>query len=472
MDPSKAVLADVELYGIDINEKDKIVAQLDLTHQYNNSLEFKTGFKYRDKERKASFYDKFYGWNEADYGPTPTLAQVANDLGVELIDQPGRSDYLDNFAIDYQQHFSKVIPVQDLKRWWEENKHKLSFLPGDSEVVENGGGLSRNFDLYESHTSVYGMATYKFSDQWSMLTGVRATQTKTDVDGYVAVENDQGTTVETVSNSNDYWSVLPSMHLTYKADELSNVRLALTRTFARPDFGQLSPGATYSEMENSLKSGNPELKPTYSNNFDLMYERYFDNAGILSVGYFYKQITDPVFSQSYQADYRGESVTVKSPLNGDNAWLHGVEFATNSSFAFVSESLANFGFNFNLTLMKSEMSIPDRADKVNIPRQADMLFNTGIYYDGYDFSARIAVNHKGSYIEDHGNNSDLDTYYGDYTSVDVSASYNITDQAMVYIELNNLTDEPLQYYTGSLLRPNQIEYYGIRGQVGFKYDFF
>jgi hypothetical protein len=30
----------------------------------------------------------------------------------------------------------------------------------------------------------------------------------------------------------------------------------------------------------------------------------------------------------------------------------------------------------------------------------------------------------------------------------------------------------LQYYTGSEQRPNQIEYYGIRGQVGFKYDFY
>jgi len=472
MDPAKAVLADVELYGININEKDKIVAQFDITHWYSDALELKAGVKYRDKERKADFYDKFYGWNEAEYGPTPTLAQVANDLGVTLTDQPGRSDYLDNFAIDYQQHFSQVIPVKDLKRWWVDNKHKLSFLPGDSEVVENGGGLSRNFDLYESHTSIYGMATYNFSEQWSMLTGVRATQTKTDVDGYIAVENEQGTSVEPVTNSNDYWSVLPSMHLTYKADELSNVRLALTRTFARPDFGQLSPGATYSEMENTLKSGNPELEPTYANNFDLMYERYFDNAGVISVGYFYKHITDPVFSQSYQADYRGESVTVKSPLNGDNAWLHGVEFATNSSLAFVSESLSDFGVNFNFTWMDSEMSIPDRDDKVAIPRQAEMLFNTSIYYDGYDFAARIAVNHKGGYIEDHGSNSDSDTYYGDYTSVDASASYNITDQAMIYIELNNLTDEPLQYYTGSLQRPNQIEYYGIRGQVGFKYDFF
>ncbi|MFT5758958.1 MAG: TonB-dependent receptor [Alteromonadaceae bacterium] len=472
MDPTKAVLADVELYGIDIKERDKIVAQVDLTHVYNEQLALKTGFKYRSKERNASFYDKFYGWNEAEYGATPTLAQVATDLNVDLVNQPGREDYLDNFAIDYQSIFSKVIPVNDLKRWWDDNQHKLTFLDGDSEVVKNGGGLSRNFDLEETHFSLYGMATYKPSNKWTILGGIRATQTKTDVDGFVAVESDQGKSVEPEHGSKDYWSLLPSLHATYHLDEMSNVRLALTRTFSRPDFGQLSPGATYSEMENQLKSGNPELDPTYSNNIDLMYERYFDDAGIISIGYFYKQIIDPVFSQSYQGTYRDQSVTVKSPLNGDEAWLHGIEFATNTDLGFINKQLNNFGFAFNFTLMDSDMDIPERVDSAKISRQADELYNVSMYYDNGDLAARLAVNHKGKYIEDHGSNRSLDTYYGDYTSVDFTASYNITSQAMFYIELNNLTDEPLEYFTGSEQRPNQIEYYGIRGQIGFKYDFF
>ena len=472
MDPNRAVLADVELYGIDIQEKDKVVAQVDLTHHFSEQLELKAGFKYRDKERNASFYDKFYGWNEDEYGPTPTLADVAAELGVELTDQPGRSDYLDNFDIDYQKHFSKVIPVDDLKRWWDNNQHKLTFLDGDSEVVENGGGLSRNFDLEESHTSIYGMATYRPSHKWTILGGLRATQTQTEVKGFVAVESENGTSVEPENGKKDYWSILPSVHLTYHLDDMTNIRAALTRSFARPDFGQLSPGATYLEMENQLKSGNPELDPTYANNFDLMYEHYFDETGVVSLGYFYKQIIDPVFSQSYQGNYRGNSVTVKSPLNGDDAWLHGIEFNANSSLSFINNSLKDVGMSFNFTLMDSEMSIPGRDDNVKISRQADELYNAALYFDNSKVAARLALNHKGAYIEDHGNNAMLDTYYGDYTSLDFTASYYLNDDAMLYLELNNLSDEPLQYYTGSESRPNQIEYYGIRGQVGIKYDFF
>ena len=302
MDPSKAVLADVELYDIDIKEKDKIVAELNMTHRLDAVWELKAGVKYRDKERNAFFFDKFYGWNEDEFGPTPTLQRVADDIGVSLVDQPGRGDYLGDFAIDYQRYFSPVIPVDALKGWWDDNKHKLTLLEGDSEIPELGGGLSRNFDLQETHTSVYAMATYTPSDRWTVLGGLRLTQTDTEVNGFVRVTDESGIRVEPSVGKKDYLSVLPSLHLTYSPDDNTNYRLALTRTFARPDFGQLSPGATFLEIENELRSGNPELDPTYSNNIDLMYEYYFGDTGLFSAGYFYKQIKDPVFSPDLSRD--------------------------------------------------------------------------------------------------------------------------------------------------------------------------
>lgn len=471
MDPSVAYLADVELYDIDVKEKDKVVAEFNMEYQMDDNLQFKTGIKYRDKERNAYFHDKFYGWNSDLYGPAPTLQEVANQLGVSLVDQPGRNDFLNDFAIDYQSYFSTVIPVEDLMRWWDQNQDRLQLLEGDSEIPELGGGLSRNFDLEEQHMSVYGMANYTPSDQWTIVGGLRLTQTDTKVNGSVKVTDENGTRVEPSVGEKDYLSVLPSVHVTHSPDDETNYRLALSRTFARPDFGQLSPGATFLEIENELRSGNPDLDPTYSNNLDLMYEYYFADTGVFSAGYFYKQITDPVFSQTYQGTYRGQSVTVKSPLNGEDAWLHGVELAFNSNLSALGEWGDNFGLTINATFMDSEMEIPDRGDKVSISRQADKLYNVAVYYDDGYFTARLALNHKGAYIENHGENPDFDTYYGDYTSVDATASYQINDGALIYLELNNLNDEPLQYYTGSELRPNQIEYYGMRGQIGVRYNF-
>ena len=50
------------------------------------------------------------------------------------------------------------------------------------------------------------------------------------------------------------------------------------------------PYAEFSPDDEELVRGNPDLEPTTSMNFDLMYENYFENIGIVSGGVFYKDI--------------------------------------------------------------------------------------------------------------------------------------------------------------------------------------
>ena len=145
--------------------------------------------------------------------------------------------------------------------------------------------------------------------------------------------------------------------------------------------------------------------------------------------------------------------------------------AFNRDLAFINPALESVGVMVNATFMDSQMSIPGRADKVAISRQADNLYNFTLYYDDSFFAARIALNYKGEYIEEHGSNSQSDSYYGDNTSVDFTTSYQLNDNALVYLELNNLTNEPLKYYLGDESRPLQVEYYGVRGMVGINYQF-
>lgn len=464
MDPSQTKLAWVELYKVFVNEKDKIVFSTDFDWQLNDGLALKLGAKYRDKERIADFADEFYAWDSENFGDAPTLADFT------LSNQPGRSDYLSELSIDYHSQFSQVASTDALAQFWTQNKDKFKLDTGESALISNGGALGRNFDVDEQHTSVYGMATWQAKQNIEVLGGLRLTKTDTKVAGYTYLADEDKVVPTTAEN--DYLSVLPSLHVTYNSNDTTNWRIAMTRTFARPDFGSLSPGATYLEADNQLFSGNPELDPTYSNNLDLMVEHYFDRLGLVSAGFFYKDIEDPIFQSSSIGEYNGrEGVNLIRPENGDNASLTGFEFAFNRDFAFISESFANFGVMANATFMDSEMRIPERSDDVAIPRQADSLYNFTLYYDNTFFAARLAVNHKGAYIEEHGSDKDSDSYYGDYTSVDFTTSYQINDDAMVYLELNNLTNEPLMYYQGHKSRPLQVEYYGMRGMLGINYRF-
>ncbi|GAB2899320.1 TonB-dependent receptor [Microbulbifer echini] len=468
MDPAQSNLSWVELYKVYVNEKDKVVVSFDFTSELSSELELKFGMKYRDKERVSEFSDEFYAWDEVNYGSAPVLADFT------LSDQPGRSDFLSELDVNYASQFSQSASMSQLEKFWNENRDKFILVSEESALVENGGALGRNFELTESHLAAYGMGTYDFSERATFVAGLRLTQTQTEVDSQVFItdESDNGYLVP-FNGQKEYLSILPSVHLKYALTEDSNIRFAVTRTFARPDFGDLNPGGYYAEHDNEFIGGNPDLDPTYSWNLDMMYEYYFNEFGVLSTGVFYKDITDPIFKDVKEGEYNGVSgVDIYSPENGGNAWLRGLEFNLVRRLDFLPGFLSNIGVSANITLMESEMHIPGRDESVPISRQADLLHNFSIYYDDGAFSIRLAQNHKGEYIEEHGASKNGDQYYGAYTSLDMSANYTLSDSLVVFVEALNLTNEPLTYYIGNENRPKQLEYYGVRGQFGFRYSFF
>ncbi len=468
MVPGRTALSYVELYKVDVSERDNIVARLDYEMELNTTLTVKTGVKFRDKQRMAVFADEFYVWDEENAGPAPTLANF------ELIDQPGRFDYDVGGNGSYAQDFSQVVSEADMVAWYNANRDKLILDEGESALVSNGAALGRNFDVEEQHAAAYGMATWEPGIDWTIVGGLRLENTDTTVRGMVLETNADTGESQLVPNVGEktYLAALPQLHVTYDLRPDLKLRGAVTRSFARPDFGDLNPGGTYAEHDNEFFSGNADLSPSYSLNFDAAAEYYWGDIGLISLGVFYKDITDPIFKSSSVGEYKDRSgVTFFRPENGDNASLYGAEFAFNRRFDFLPGFWRDFGVSSNLTVMDSEMSIPGREGKVRIPRQADLLYNLTAYFDNGLVAARLAANYKGAYIEEHGSSDQSDSYYGEFMSVDFSATYSITDALSVYGEATNLTDEPLIYYLGDEQRPVQVEYYQPRGQLGLRYDF-
>lgn len=458
MDPARMPLANVELYKIRVKETDRIVLQGNLTVPAGDTLTFKLGGKYRDKKREASFEDLFYTWNPAA-GPVPTLSQFP------LMNQPTRKDYLDELAIGsaYARQFGQVASEKDLVAWYLANRGNLVLDEGESATMENGGALGRTFTLHEKQAAGYAMGTWNPTPDFTLVGGVRLEYTKTTVDGHVLIND----ALEPTRSSNDYLSVLPSLNATYRMGD-TQVRAAVTRTFARPDFGDLAPGGAFSEADLEYQGGNPDLKPTYSWNGDLMVEHYFGNDGVISAGAFYKRISNPIYDTRRVGTYRGiDGVTFLTPGNGATGDLYGFEFNVQRRLSFLPGLLSNLGVNANYTLIRSRFTLPDGRE-VKVPRQADNLANVAVYYDDGRFSTRLAMNYKGAYIEEYGSDADSDSYYGAYTSLDLTMNWQVTDSVTLFGEASNLTDQKLHYYLGNDRRPLQVEYYGPRFMLGVK----
>lgn len=461
MDAGQMRFTDLEFYKVYVQEKDKIVAGFNHEITASDKLTLKYGLKYRDKERNARFSDIFYNWSN---GTAPLLS----DFGQHITTQPGGANYLSEMNTNIGNTFGPVLSTGGMDQFWFQNQGNLTINKTDSEALEYNKALGRNFDVFEKHADAYGMGTYKINDRITILGGLRFSNTHTKVKGYNVIED----VLTPVENTKNYLAVLPMLHLKYMISDKTNLRFAATRTFSRPNFGDLTPGGTYIEADNEFKGGNPNLNPTYSVNLDLMGEYYFSNVGILSGGVFYKSITDPIFQDSFIGNYNGiNGVQFSAPNNGKAAWLGGIELGINRRFDFLPGFLQYFGTQLNATFMTSEMQKPS-GRMVKLPYQAKELYNIQLFFEKKGFNARLAYNHKGKFAVEYAEEDLYDSYYGKYSNLDFGTSYQINKHITVFADVNNILNKPLIYHFGKdEQRPEQVEYYGVRGNIGVKLNF-
>jgi TonB-dependent receptor len=235
--------------------------------------------------------------------------------------------------------------------------------------------------------------------------------------------------------------------------------------------------------------GNPNLKPAYSYNLDFIYEYYWGNKGMFSIGTYGKYIIDHIFmtvssdtTQSFATDATAGFVT-KSFKNAGNSWVWGVEADFKRKFDFLPRFLSGFGLSANITYSISRMYVPGRSKGQQMAEQTPLLYNVSLFYEKYGVNARIAMNYTGAsllelnLVSKPGGNGELlhkdksfDTFLGEIYSLDFQLSYDFLKHFSVYIEANNLLDSPYKEYRGDPNRPIRIEYYKPRGQIGFKYE--
>ncbi|MEO1435757.1 MAG: TonB-dependent receptor, partial [Bacteroidota bacterium] len=337
-----------------------------------------------------------------------------------------------------------------------------------------------SYDGNENIFAAYGMGDWKLTDQISVLAGLRYEHTFVDLNGS---NQDTSGVITTLNVTSNYASFLPMLHFKFTPLENLNIRAAITRTLARPSFADLNPNTVVNSVGGgfvTINRGNPGLEPTYSWNFDLLGEYYFKDVGLVSGGLFYKNLSNLIFDNVSQETMDGNQVRITEPQNLQSASLIGFEVAFSKRLTFLPGALGGFGVDVNYTFTDSKVDVPT-FDPVSLEQttseqtligQPKHIYNLALFYEKYGFTARIAANFKGEYIDEYRIEAGPEHYrfYDKNLTLDFSASYSITDNIRVFTEINNLTNEPLRYYHGITDRPEQIEFYSIRGQAGVRFS--
>lgn len=402
----------------------------------------KVGLKVRDTDKmfdgRTDQYDRGASANRftlADFGLQGPVMAV--DVDDHL--------YLNRFTIDADA--IRAFTAQNL---------------GGARMVRNLGNTLANetlsdYDLTERVLAGYVMADVDFGG-WRLIGGWRVERTETEVAGF-RLEEDTGAVIP-VSQSGEYTNFLPNLHLRFEPREDLVVRLAYTRTIGRPQYPQLRPGGalgfteiTPGVFEGELAEGNADLKPFVSDNLDATAEWYFARGGLLSAGAFYKKIRDPIFA--FEETLTGVTIDGRTysrleytqPRNADEGEIKGVELAYQQQFTFLPGVWGGFGVAANVTFTESSLTVPDRGE-LPFPAQSDLLWGAQLFYQQGRLEAALSYHHTGRAIQGLGSSDDADTWDDDYRRLDAKASYALTDNLEVFVDLQNLNDEVLREYQG------------------------
>lgn len=371
--------------------------------------------------------------------------------------------YRENTRTNSQAFFT-VLRAPGPTQWQEPGRFDLQ-PDGTFRSLYSPFGTFRDNDIGISRIlSGYVMADYNVSKRLRMVAGVRAERTDllTDIQrfydqGLAAGDPTRGTVgnqaIGGASGANpkpanagviDQWDLLPSVNLIYKLkdDEAApmNLRVNYFRSIARPSFREFSVVQLFDYQLNATVFGNPELRSTAIDNYDLRLERFFKDRSNVSLSLFYKRFTDHI---ELLSTTEGGFTWQNAPFSR----IYGLEIEGRVSL------LRSLEWSGNLTLMDSESRLSYELGGETIEYttpmfgQAPWIVNSMLSWaaDSVRFRASVAYNVQGPRLavtNPVGNPGQVQAYEMPRHMIDITLNKSVAKHWGLRLRVRNLLNAP------------------------------
>ena len=361
-----------------------------------------------------------------------------------------------------------------------------SLLSQGKLVFDKNGSLSNQgedtFSVQEKIWAGYMMAGVDVTSRLNVLGGFRYEHTNAPLQGPL-FSVDTGTGQPQLANRNvtfNYGEFLPNVQIRYLLSKATHVRAAITKTFGRPSYSDQVPSGAFDKDGGSLTTGNPQLKPFESFNYDLSIDHYFKSGGYASVAAFYKQIDNPIYTfSSLQTNVTFGGIlfptfTTSTRENADSASVKGLELSGKVPFsAFLKGFADGFGVDVNASFMDSSVTVFSRPkEDLRLFASPKRIYNVGLFYEKYGVSARVAYNYKSDSLTTIGAGPFQDIYASAHFTWDAQLSYRMSEQLSIFLNWQNITDETVDSFTASSKdRIFESYWFGSNIRAGVKFRF-
>ncbi|WP_420606621.1 TonB-dependent receptor [Novosphingopyxis sp.] len=399
-----------------------------------------------------------------------------------------------------------------------------------SEIVDNVDALrdffgapeglpgfspTENFAANEKSYAAYGQLKYGF-DLGSIvvdgLAGLRVIKTKTRTTGFSRILDGNGVeSFPAADAESEYTDYLPNISARVGLTNELQLRLAYTQTRTRPNFFDLRPSLnlnsppvidptspcainpTTPQCANSNRrggsTGNPNLRPLMSNNYDASLEYYFSNTGSATLALFRREADGFVSSIPVNSDDPVFGpLRIDTPLNLGNTTLQGAEVSFTSFLDIdgLPEWAKAFGLQANLTYIDAKGDLaPSLAATLGdepqpFPGVSEFAYNVIALYERPFLSARLAYNYRSKFAQyysieplDPVAHAVIEKGRG---QLDFSTSVTPVENVTIAFDIVNLLGNPLQRYrqydeASGATYPRQILYLERTYSLGVRFRF-
>ena len=345
--------------------------------------------------------------------------------------------------------------------------------------------ISSQFNFIEKVSAGYVMNTIDFK-KVRLVAGVRFEGT--NLDTVTPVFDADNNFLGNTKLNGSYVKVLPSASLRFALKSNTNLRLVYSRGFSRPDPQSIAQAVSVDNTANPIlvSLGNPNLRAETADNIDVLFEHYLNPFGVITAGYFFKNLTDPIISHTFNNVTTGtfgsstctttDICRVTQPVNAGSAWVSGFEAAYLQHLTFLPGAFSGLGISANYGYTASRTSFgPDfsRTDHPRLVRNAPHTWNVSPTYDRRRVSVRVGLSYNAANIAAYGepgNGPFGDNYFYPHLQFDAQGSVRLTHGLSFVMYGLNINNEVYGFYNGSPQYMLQREFYKPTIAAGFRWS--
>jgi hypothetical protein len=422
--------------------------------------------------------------------PNRDLRWLVNENIIRIWESNSDQDYAAYFNLEYDANFfgqDVTLKGGGLYRMkWRDNNFDLYTFkpnPGVQEYIPyvtdyaditwritGGSGTPSHVLNYNSYENVFAQyLEFRFiRGRTQYVGGLRAEHTD---QGYTTKNNN------IPDGSQQYWRMLPSLHIKHMPSDKINVRSSYFRSLSRPSFLEIIPYRRPATEEIVPTGGNPSLVAADAHNFDLRLEYFPRPLDQILVGAFYKVINNPIENAILASTDPNFPMflppsTTMVPLNLERALNWGFEldfiryfkkFGIRANYTFTISDIESIKRTFTeitedninqLTALQLEsLSIGD-STLLNVTQrrplqgQSRHIANASFLFKDPErgINAQLSMVFTGERIAVVSAGLDTDWWQRDFVQLDFSAEKRFAKKFTAFCKINNILNTPYEVY--------------------------